>query len=108
MQQGIVYRNDVPIGQISKNDTGLYRFIYYESYLDDKNARAISVTLPLQSEPFESETLFSFFFNMLSEGNVKDMQCRSLRIDEEDHFTRLLRTAGQNTIGSITVKEENA
>jgi serine/threonine-protein kinase HipA len=34
----------------------------------------------------------------------KDIQCRLLRIDENDDFTRLLQTAGDDTIGAITVK----
>jgi len=28
-----------------------------------------------------------------------------LKIDENDHFSRLLKTAGENTIGAITVQE---
>ena len=33
------------------------------------------------------------------------MQCRLLKIDENDDFTRLIKTAGEDTIGAITVKE---
>ena len=106
MQEGIVYRNAYPIGEIKKRDDGLYLFQYSQEYLSSQDARPISVTLPLTKEPFESETLFAFFFNMLSEGNTKQMQCRSMKIDENDHFTRLLKTAGENTIGAITVKEK--
>ena len=29
-----------------------------------------------------------------------------LKIDEADDFTRLIKTAGEDTIGAITVKEE--
>ncbi|MBW6488067.1 HipA N-terminal domain-containing protein [Sulfurimonas sp.] len=49
--------------------------------------------------------LFPFFFNLLSEGNLKSMQCRELKIDEDDNFTRLLKTTQENTIGAITVEE---
>lgn len=48
---------------------------------------------------------FSFFFNLLAEGTMKEMQCRELKIDPEDHFTRLIKTTEFNTIGSITLKE---
>jgi len=48
--------------------------------------------------------LFSFFSGLLSEGINKDIQCRLLKIDENDDFTRLLKTAGEDTIGAITVK----
>jgi serine/threonine-protein kinase HipA len=42
---------------------------------------------------------------MLAEGNIKEIQCRDLKIDPDDNFSRLLKTAHSNTIGSVTVKE---
>lgn len=104
MQQGNVYRNSRLIGHISKN-INLYTFKYTQEYLSDSNALAISINLPLQEEPFTAIYLFPFFANMLAEGNTKTIQCREIRIDENDLFTRLLRTTETNTIGSVTVKE---
>jgi len=103
MQQGRVLRNKVPIGTISKNN-GEYTFTYSQEYLNAEDARAISISLPLD-EVHTSKVLFPFFFNMLAEGSAKRMQCRSLKIDEIDHFTRLLKTTSGDTIGSITVQE---
>ncbi len=105
MQKGNVYRNGLLIGEISRDREGVYRFQYSIEYLAQENAMSISVNLPLQSEPFVSDRLFSFFFNMLAEGNIKEIQCRDLKIDPDDDFTRLLKTAHVNTIGSVTVKE---
>lgn len=105
MQKGIVYKNKLPIGELSRNDRGLYGFFYYEDYLQSENPSAISVNLPLKQDPFVSKILFPFFFNLLSEGNLKSMQCRELKIDEDDNFTRLLKTTQENTIGAITVEE---
>ncbi|WP_245970282.1 HipA N-terminal domain-containing protein [Pseudochryseolinea flava] len=48
--------------------------------------------------------MFPFFFNMLSEGSNKELQCRLLRIDETDHFALLLAIANFDTIGAVTVK----
>jgi HipA-like protein len=61
--------------------------------------------LPKTQQTWQSPVLFAFFAGLLAEGINKDIQCRLLRIDEEDDFTRLLKTAGGDTIGSITVKE---
>jgi len=105
MQKGLVYRNDVIVGEISKDENGTYRFIYDAEYLKREDAMSISVNFPLQSEAFVSDRLFSFFFNMLAEGNIKEIQCRDLKIDPDDHFTGLLKTAHANTIGSVTVRE---
>jgi len=107
MQSGKVFRNDIFTGVISRNRNGVYSFVYDESYLQKEGAKAISLNLSLQSEPFVSPYLFSFFANMLAEGEIKEMQCKSLRIDKEDDFSRLLKTTHENTIGSITIEEVN-
>ena len=106
MSKAIVYRNFTAIGKIEYNlAKAEYSFSYDKNYLQESDSREISFTLPLQKEVFYSKTLFSFFSNLLAEGNIKKMQCRSLKIDEEDEFTRLIKTAHSNTIGSITIKE---
>lgn len=106
MQQANVYRNKELIGLISKNSIiNEYKFTYNKTYLEKENALNISVNLPLQTQPFTSNILFPFFFNLLSEGTGKIIQCRQLKIDEDDHFSRLLKTTEENTIGSITLKE---
>lgn len=104
MSKGHVYRNQTFVGELRKEAMG-FVFQYDENYLVSPNAKNISVHFPLQKEPFFSKHLFAFFYNMLSEGNLKKMQCRNMKIDESDSFTRLLKTASDDTIGSITVKE---
>ena len=104
MQKGEVYRNERLVGIISK-ENGEYHFVYDHEYLNDPLALAISVGLPLREEGYISSILFPFFANMLAEGSAKIIQCRALRIDENDLFTRLLKTTMSNTIGSITIKE---
>ena len=42
---------------------------------------------------------------MLPEGANKAIQCKILKIDEEDAFGLLLATAHTDTIGAITVKK---
>lgn len=105
MRQAKVFRNGELVGILSKSDEDKYQFSYTLEYLGSKNPKSISVNLPLQEEAFYRDTLFPFFFNLLSEGSTKDMQCRELKIDPNDHFSRLLKTTAQNTIGSITVEE---
>ena len=104
MQRGAVYRNKRFVGIVSK-ENGQYQFIYNQDYLNDPLALPISVGLPLQDVGYISPVLFPFFANMLAEGSAKTIQCKTLRIDENDLFTRLLKTTQSNTIGSITIKE---
>ena len=105
MIQAHILRNDIVVGTLTKNDDSSFSFIYSKEYLNSESAKNISVNFPLQVEAFHSKTLFAFFFNMLSEGNIKKAQCRSLKIDEKDNFTRLLKTANSDVIGSVTVRE---
>lgn len=104
-RSGIVYCNGIPAGRIEELPQG-YRFVYDAAYLASPDTHAISLTLPKQPEPFVSPVLFPFFFGLLAEGILKDTQCRKLRLDEDDHFGRLLKTAHDDTIGDVTVAEE--
>ncbi len=104
--RGLVYNNRELAGYLTRTDSGKYIFEYESSYFDDKSKPSISLTLSKTQQVHQSPTLFAFFFGLLSEGVNKDIQCRMLRIDEKDHFKRLLLTAGHDTIGAITVKPE--
>ena len=84
-----------------------YSFRYTAEYLQSDEP-AISLTLPKQAGAFVSPVLFSFFFGLLAEGVAKQIQCRELGIDEQDHFARLIRTATGETIGAVTVREITA
>jgi len=105
MKSAKILRNTQEVGILSKLDDVTYTFQYSQIYLDDSQAKNIAVNFPLQPEEFKSEYLFAFFFNMLSEGNVKKAQCKNMKIDEDDNFTRLLKTAKDDVIGSITVED---
>jgi serine/threonine-protein kinase HipA len=100
---GYVYFNDKLAGKLEKSIEG-YKFTYDNNYLLDKSQPSISISFPKSKNEFKSKDLFSFFFGLLAEGVNKDMQCKTLKIDENDHFTRLLKTAGSNTIGAVTIR----
>lgn len=101
-----VFYNGKPAGVLTKAGNS-YRFAYEDAYLTATGSRPVSITLPLRKEVYESDILFPVFVNMLSEGANKRMQCRMLRIDENDYFSLLLATAEDDSIGPITVKEIN-
>lgn len=105
MQKGKVYRNKTFAGLLIKISSEEYIFQYDKDYLEKDNAKAISLNFPLQEKEFKSNYMFAFFFNMLAEGSMKDLQCKQLRIDKDDNFSRLLKTTNMNTIGSITLEE---
>ena len=104
-RSGKVYCQGRLAGRIEERPEG-YRFTYDTAYLAQEDTTPVSLTLPLRSEPYDCPVLFPFFYGLLAEGILKDTQCRTLKLDENDHFGRLLRTAGYVTIGDVTVKEE--
>jgi HipA-like protein len=105
MRQGKVLYNNILAGIVSEPDTGGYMFRYDDSYFYNTTLPPVSVTLPKAKQQHQSKALFPFFFNMLSEGANRNLQCRILKIDEEDDFGLLLKTTASETIGAISVQE---
>jgi HipA-like protein len=104
MRRANVYCRGTLAGILS-HDSGGYSFEYLPDYLANSALPAISLTFPKREAVFQSPVLFPFFFGLLAEGEDKSLECRLLRIDENDHFTRLLRTCTTETIGGTTVEE---
>jgi serine/threonine-protein kinase HipA len=103
MNKGTVYYRDVPAGTLVRDAEG-FIFRYDASYLNNSSLPDISATLPKRKEGYRSKVLFPFFYGLLAEGKQKERQCRELRIDENDHFTRLLETSAYGAIGAVYVK----
>lgn len=104
MRQCEVYVHSIRAGILTENDNREYVFTYDKSYLLEEKNPPVSLTLPLREEPYHSPYLFPFFFNMLSEGENRQIQSQLLHIDAEDDFGILLATAQYDTIGAVTVK----
>jgi HipA-like protein len=104
MRQLAVYRNGIMAGILTQENRHNYLFEYHHNYLLDADSKAISLTLPKTQEIFQSEVLFPFFYNMLSEGVNRTLQCRFFKIDENDHFGLLANIAQVDAIGAVTVK----
>lgn len=105
MRRGLVKVNGHPAGRLEETPEG-YRFTYLDIYLHLSKNPAVSLTLPKTSDPYDSPFLFPFFYGLLAEGALKNEQCMKLRLDENDHFGRLLETTHQDTIGAVTVHKE--
>jgi len=102
--KGVVYYNTIPAGilEYRHND---YVFTYDELYFNNPSMPAIALSLPKTTIEYHSPVLFPFFYGLLAEGYEKTLQCTALKIDEQDNFTRLLKTASKNTIGAVTIRE---
>ena len=97
--------NGIPAGLLEETPTG-FQFHYYRDYAQQNDLPAISLTLPKRVDKIvESPILFPFFAGLLTEGAAMHLQCRILKLDENDLFGRLLKTASDDVIGNVTVHE---
>ncbi|MDR0572726.1 MAG: HipA N-terminal domain-containing protein [Tannerella sp.] len=104
MRKAAIYRNGKRAGILTEESRNKYIFRYEDAYFADSRQPPVSLTLPKTQQEYESNCLFPFFFNMLSEGANRKLQCTQLRIDENDNFGLLMATAQQDAAGAITVK----
>ena len=105
MRKAAVLLNGERVGLLTELARDHYRFRYDDVWFANEDKPSVSLSLPKSSQQYESDHLFPFFFNLLSEGVNRRLQSRYLRIDERDHFGLLLATAGTDTIGAVTIKE---
>ena len=100
MRQCKVFVHDVEAGILQETDDRKYIFTYLNHYSGDP----VCIAMPVRNEPYNSNYLFPYFFNMLSEGANRELQSIVHHIDENDDFGILLATAQFDTIGAVTVK----
>lgn len=103
MRKCKVYINGIEAGILTENDSaGEYIFKYHKDYFE-KRLPPVSLSMPLREKEYRSPVLFPYFFNLLSEGENRDMQSSLHHIDKEDDFGILLATAQYDTVGAVTV-----
>jgi serine/threonine-protein kinase HipA len=90
---------------ILMRDSERYFFVYDPLYIE-RGGRALSMSLPLQREVYESKSLFPYFDGLVSEGWLRKIQSQYQRIDGNDHF-RLLINNGLNLAGAIRIEPKS-
>jgi len=103
MRSGVVYYRDQVAGVIARFRSGAYEFRYLKAYRERLDTPSLAASLSKEKAIHTSRHLFAFFYGLLSEGVQKESQCRMLRIDEADHFGRLLQTCQNGCIGAVRV-----
>lgn len=89
-------------GMIQETEKG-YRFTYSKSYLDSKKPLAVSLTLPLREEPYESTVLFPFFDGLIPEGWLLHVVIKNWKIPSKDRFGLLLVSC-RDCIGDVSIR----
>jgi len=88
-------------GTLTENDEG-YVFRYEEAYLAIEHAKPVSLTLPLQKQPYESKVLFAFFDGLIPEGWLLNIAVSNWKISSIDRFGLLLALC-RDCIGCVSI-----
>ena len=99
-----VYVRNTFAGTLCETDSG-YSFAYDKEYLKSEKATAVSLTLPLTENVYNSRILFSFFDGLIPEGWLLNVVTRNWKIDTKDRFGLLL-IACKDSIGNVSILEE--
>jgi len=105
-RRGIVFFDEKKAGILSEGEGG-YHFQYDPGYLQDPEAVAVSLTLPLQSEVFKSQKVFPFFDGLIPEGWLLDIAQKNWKIDQRDRLGLLLSVCG-DCIGAVRILPESS
>jgi serine/threonine-protein kinase HipA len=102
MRRGLVYCKQDLAGAIEELDDGSYQFVYDRNYLENNDARPVSLTLPKQASPFISKIFFPFFDGLIPEGWLLDLSSKNWKINPRDRMGLLLATC-EDCIGDIKI-----
>jgi len=92
-------------GTLIENDEG-YLFSYEAAYLQLPSAEAVSLTLPLTDESYNSTVLFPFFDGLIPEGWILNIVEKNWKLDPRDRMGILL-VACKDCIGAVSVEPLN-
>ncbi|WP_122290148.1 type II toxin-antitoxin system HipA family toxin [Serratia plymuthica] len=107
MEKLRVALNGTLVGTLEKHAGGAMSFVYHEEWLAQAGARAISLSLPLQPEPFRGDVVYNFFDNLLPDSELirSRLQAR-FRTATKQPFD-LLSSIGSDCVGAIQLYPEH-
>lgn len=105
LRKGNVFFKNQLAGYIEETESG-YRYSYDQSYRLSPSAQPISVTIPLQAEPYDSATLHPFFDGLIPEGWILAIVIKNWKINPRDRIGLLL-TVCKDCIGAVSVEACN-
>ena len=103
MNRAKVYMYNELAGILTEDENG-FHFQYDENYLKKEESEAISLTLPLTSNTYESKVMFPFFDGLIPEGWLLDIAQKNWKLNPRDRMEILLKTC-QDCIGAVSIEE---
>ena len=98
--------SQVRVGEIEGNSSEDAQFFYSKEYIARKDSRAISISLPIQDEPFAPDQTKVFFDGLLPEGFMRKSIATNMHYDENDYLS-ILYNLGKECLGAIRIDESD-
>lgn len=92
-------------GTLTEDENG-YHFQYEKSYLENPEAEAISLTMPLTEKEYQSKVLFPFFDGLIPEGWLLDIAQKNWKLNPRDRMSILLKTC-HDCIGAVSIQNQD-
>ncbi len=94
------------VGNIRGNSSRDSIFQYAPDYISQPENEPISISLPLQKEPFSVESTTNFFEGLLPEGFTRRCVAQLMHLEEQDYLS-ILAGLGKECIGAIQIYEKD-
>ena len=101
MKKAEIMYQDRTAGWLVQDEEG-YHFFYDKAYLESRDPKAISLTLPLQAIAYTSKTMIPFFDGLIPEGWLLEVAERNWKLDPRDRMG-LLMNCCKDCIGAVSV-----
>jgi len=102
MRKANVYMQKTLAGILVEDENG-YSFTYDPEYLQSPGSKPVSLTLPLQSEPYRSKTMIPFFDGLIPEGWLLDIAQKNWKLNARDRMGLLLACC-RDCIGAVSIE----
>ena len=96
-----VFLFDMRVGTL-QSEQGKLCFTYDPQWLNQTQARALSLALPLQTEPFNNESAQAFFAGLLPEGSLRKLLLRQFQLSDANTLG-LLDEIGGECAGAVSL-----
>ena len=105
MRRAKIYCFNRLAGYLQEDESG-FSFTYNADYLQEIDAVPVSLTLPLQPEPYRSSQLFPFFDGLIPEGWLLNVAQENWKLNPRDRMGLLLACC-KECIGAVSVQKED-
>lgn len=94
------------VGELSRSRTGVLSFQYNSQWLDNHHKRPISLSLPLQNEPYIGDKVYNFFDNLLPDNPAIRGRIQARFMAETNQPFELLSHIGKDCVGALQLSDK--